>query len=78
MDAVKLIAKVFQSNAGVYEEIPVLLTDQGIITSHMEFLLDHAHARSQSWMDLQITSVKLLIRYISANSNLFSTAQELF
>ncbi|HEY8157540.1 MAG TPA: gamma-mobile-trio recombinase GmtY [Methylobacter sp.] len=78
MDAVKLVAKVFRSNAGVYEEIPVLMTDQGIISSHMEYLLDHAHARSQSWMKLQITSLKLLLRYVSANINLFSSAQEMF
>lgn len=29
MDIVRLNAKVYRSNAGVYEELPVLLTEEG-------------------------------------------------
>lgn len=61
MDCVRLTAKVFRSNAGVYEEIPALLTEEGIIESHLEYLLDHAHLRSQSWMEKQITALKLFV-----------------
>ena len=31
MDLVRLNAKVYRSNAGVYEEIPVLLTQEGVV-----------------------------------------------
>ncbi len=39
MDLVRLNAKVYRSKTGVYTEIPVLLTEYGVIDSFVEFFL---------------------------------------
>ncbi|KJZ02686.1 gamma-mobile-trio recombinase GmtY [Pseudoalteromonas piscicida] len=78
MDLVRLNAKVYRSNAGVYEEIPVLLTQEGIVESHLSYLLDHVHVRSQSWLDKQVTALKLFIQFLDANSQLALTPKEFF
>jgi hypothetical protein len=42
MDLVRLNAKVYRSKTGVYTEIPVLLTDYGVIVNRTGFVGDQA------------------------------------
>lgn len=78
MDCVKIIAHIQRSNAGVLQEIPVLLTDQGVLQPLLEYCLEHAHARSTSWMEFRIQAVQLLLAYLSANAQCFDDSRRLF
>lgn len=67
MDLVRLNAKVYRNKTGVYTEIPVLLTECGVIDSFVEFFLDHSHIRSRSWMEKHITAIKLFLNFLEVN-----------
>lgn len=78
MDCIRIIAHVKRSNAGVMQEIPALLTDQGVLGPLLEYCVEHAHARSSSWMDFRIQGVELLLAYVTANLNCFEDHRQLF
>ncbi|MBM3105885.1 site-specific integrase [Pseudomonas sp. V1] len=78
MDCIKVIAHIKRSNAGVLQEIPVLLTDQGVVRPLLDYCLEHAHARSASWMEFRIQAVQLLLRYCTANFDCFEDRQHMF
>lgn len=78
MDLVRLNAKVYRNKTGVYTEIPVLLTECGVIDSFVEFFLDHSHIRSRSWMEKHITAIKLFLNFLEVNFQTLNTPKELF
>jgi len=78
MDVVKVAAKVVTDNTGTSFGLPVLLTSQGIIEPLLDYLLNHQHNRSLSWMNRVVQSTLLLIRYMDANKNWFESPILLF
>ncbi len=75
---VKVNAKVKVDSSSDLIEIPILLTDQGVIDSLLEYILHHRGTRSASWMNRTVFSCQLLLEYMNANKNLFSEPNRLF
>lgn len=78
MDCIRIIAHVKRSNAGVLQEIPALLTDQGVVQPLLDYCVEHGHARSASWMEFRIQAVQLLLDYVTANLHCFEDHRQLF
>jgi integrase len=78
VDIVKVTAKVVTDNTGVSFTLPVLLTKHGVIEPLLDYLLNHQHDRSLSWMNRVVQSALLLARYMSANHNCFNNPTLLF
>lgn len=49
-------------------QLPALITEKGILTSHLRFLA-WMNYKSPSWRERSIFSLQLLLKYINANSN---------
>ncbi len=71
-------AKVIKDNTGIEMELPVLLTEQGPLKPLVDYLLEHSHARSFSWMQKVVQAVGYLLDYMTANYNCFKDPKELF
>ena len=78
MSHVTTRAKVIQDNTGVELELPVIITEHGVLMPLVDYLLEKAHARSYSWMQKVVQSVSLLLDYLSANQNCFNDPKSLF
>ncbi|WP_318838458.1 hypothetical protein [Providencia sp. PROV224] len=72
MFATKVTAKVVQDNSGVTTEIPVILTDQGVLGSVTDYVLSlHLNGISFSTITNHIQSIRLLIEFMDANEGMF-------
>jgi len=71
-------AKVFQDNTGMMMEIPVIITECGVLRPLLGYFLETAHTRSFSWMQKTIQAVGLLLDYMAANHDRFEDPKELF
>lgn len=78
MDHVTVCAKVFRDSHGVYTEIPVILTDHGVLTPLVDYMLKNAHSKSQSWKQKLAQAVGMLLDYMVANHQYFSEPEDLF
>lgn len=80
MQIVKVTAKVFDDNSGVSIEIPVLLDEnQQVLKPLLEYILKlKRNGYSPSTLHKYINATKLLLEYMAANVNCFSTPQSLF
>ncbi|MDO2952873.1 MULTISPECIES: gamma-mobile-trio recombinase GmtY [Aeromonas] len=79
MFATKVTAKVVQDNSGVTTEIPVILTDQGVLGSVTDYVLSlHLNGTSLSTITNHIQSIRLLIEFMDANEGMFHDPEELF
>ena len=78
MLAVSTYAKVVVDDSGVRSEIPVLLTEQGVVMPLLDYLLSKQSERSQDWQRRVISAAKLLLEYMEANQHNFSDPHTLF
>lgn len=67
MTAVTANAKVVTDNSGALEQIPVVITDQGVLQPLVHYFLEHRHDRSLSWMTRVAQGVTLLLEYMDVN-----------
>lgn len=78
MSHVTARAKVIQDNTGIEIELPVIVTERGVLMPLVDYLLEKTHARSYSWMQKVVQSVSLLLDYLNANQNCFDDPKALF
>lgn len=79
MIATKVIAKIVQDNSGVTTDIPVILTEEGILASVMDYVLSlQLNGISLSTISKHIQSIILLIEFMDANVRMFDDPKEMF
>ena len=78
MAHVTVRARVFRDSHGLYAEIPVILTEHGVLTPLVDYMLKNAHGKSPSWKQKLAQAVGLLLDYMSANQQHFSRPEDLF
>ncbi|WP_166364439.1 gamma-mobile-trio recombinase GmtY [Pseudomonas akapageensis] len=78
MPAVDAYAKVVVDNSGFRSEIPVLLTQEGVVLPLLDYLLNKANERSHAWQHNVVIAAKLLLEYMEANQGNFSDPTTLF
>lgn len=78
MEHVTVRARVYRDSHDVYAEIPVILTEHGVLRPLVEYMLKKAHAKSASWKQKLAQAVGLLIDYMSANHEHFDRPEDLF
>jgi len=61
---------------GIVHEFPCVLTESGVLTSHVQYLYSK-RSKSQSWIEKSIYSIRLLIKYINANTQSLSNEQKI-
>jgi len=79
MIATKVIAKIVQDSSGVATEIPVILTDEGVLGSVTDYVLSlHLSGTAISTINKHIQSIILLIEFLEANKSMFADPEEMF
>ncbi|WP_235040588.1 gamma-mobile-trio recombinase GmtY [Vreelandella profundi] len=79
MIATKVIAKIAQDNSGVTTDIPIILTDEGVLQSVTDYVLSlHLNGTSLSTINKHIQSIILLIEFMDANKDMFDSPEEMF
>lgn len=79
MFATKVTGKIVEDNSGVAVEIPVILTDQGVLSSVTDYVLSlQVNGFSLSTIQKMIQSIILLIEFMDANTGVFHNPEELF
>jgi len=79
MIATKVVADVVQDRSGIATQIPVVLTDEGVLESVLDYVLSlHLNGTSLSTINKHIQSIILLIEFMDANHSMFSNPEELF
>ncbi|MCG7873100.1 MAG: site-specific integrase [Candidatus Thiodiazotropha lotti] len=74
----KAKAKVFSDNTGIESELPILITERGVLEPLLDYCLVHQHDRSESWMERVVHATCLLMQYMDANQDCFDDPQKLF
>lgn len=72
---IKRTVKYKSSSNSKVIELPVLITNKGILISHLRFLYSKRN-KSQSWMERNTFAVELLIKFIATQSNTETLATE--
>jgi len=70
--------KVVRDNTGIYEEIPVILTEFGSLKPLIHYILKHRRVFSESSINKLVQAVGLLIDYMHANHNCYDSPKDLF
>lgn len=78
MPAVDAYAKVVVDDSGYRSEIPVLLTEKGVVLPLLSYLLNKATGRSLAWQHNVVIATKMLLEYMEANQQNFSDPATLF
>ncbi|EHJ06482.1 gamma-mobile-trio recombinase GmtY [Marinobacter manganoxydans] len=79
MFATKVKAKIVEDCSGVTTEIPVILTDEGVLASVTDYVLSlYLNGVSLSTINKRLQSIMLLIEFIDANEGMFDDPEELF
>lgn len=78
MPVVDVYAKVLVDDSGFQSEIPILITEQGVLMPLLNYLLNKEMDRSQDWQRRVVSAAKLLIAYMEANQHNFSDPSSLF
>lgn len=78
MPVVDTYAKVIVDESGFRGEIPVLLSEQGVVLPLLNYLLSKQMERSTDWQRRVVSSAKLLISYMEVNQHNFSDPGTLF
>lgn len=79
MFATKVKAKMVEDSSGVTTEIPVILTDEGVLASVTDYVLSlQLNGVSLSTINKRIQSIMLLIEFMDANKGMFDDPEELF
>lgn len=74
--AIKVKVRYRSDNTGRGVLLPALLTDNGLLISHIRYLAANL-GKSSSWQERSVFSLNLLIRYINANQGLFAKTTDL-
>lgn len=69
--------KVIQDETKIAQEIPVILTEDGVLRSLVDYFLEY-DGMSESWRNRTVQGVCLLLDYMAANKGVFDDPQELF
>jgi hypothetical protein len=77
MNYVVMKGKVIEDESLIPEEIPVILTENGVLTSLVDYFLEHDEM-SHSWRKKTIMAVCLLLDFMSANAGVFDEPDEMF
>ncbi len=78
MFATKVKAKIVEDCSGVTTEIPVILTDEGVLASVTDYVLSlYLNGVSLSTINKRLQSIMLLIEFIDANEGMFDDPEEL-
>ncbi len=75
---VKTTAKVVTDDTGISYMLPVLVTESGVLTPLLDYLLSRHHDRSASWAERVVHATYLLMQYMEANKHSFSDPKLLF
>lgn len=78
MAVVDAYAKVVVDESGIHSEVPILLTEQGVVMPLLDYLLNCHAERSQSWLRQIVSATKLLIEHMEANQHNFPDSRMLF
>ncbi|MEZ8192605.1 gamma-mobile-trio recombinase GmtY [Vibrio sp. 1F279] len=79
MSSVKVRATIVEDNTGIKSQIPILLTEQGELSTVTDYLLKlEADGVSHSVMNGFLQAVSLLLDYMEANRGLFDDPKLLF
>lgn len=79
MSSVKVRATIVEDNTGIKSQLPILLTEQGELSTVTDYLLKlEADGVSNSVMNGFIQAVSLLLDYMEANRGLFDDPKLLF
>lgn len=78
MPAVDAYAKVVVDDSGFRSEIPILLTERGVVVPLLNYLLNKQTERSITWQHNVVVAAKLLLEYMEANKGNFSDPATLF
>lgn len=79
MFATKVIAKIAQDSSGVTTDIPVILTDEGILESVTGYVLSlQLNGISLSTINKHLQSIMLLIEFMDANKGILDNPEEMF
>ena len=78
MAHVTVIAKVVSDNTGIVAEIPVILTDYGVLMPLVEYVVEIKHLRSTATITKLVQAVGLLLDYMEANQDSYDNPKELF
>ncbi|WP_240997159.1 gamma-mobile-trio recombinase GmtY [Pseudomonas viridiflava] len=79
MAFVRKIKTLYRNDStGKERQLPALLTQDGILISHLRFLADPDYYRkSEEWRTRNIYAIRMLVKYIQANEGVFEKATEL-
>lgn len=77
MRYVLIKGKVVEDETKIPQEIPVILTEHGVLAPLVDYFLEHTDM-SESWRDRTVQAVCLLLDYMAANQDAFDDPQELF
>ena len=79
MSSVKVKATIVEDNTGIKSQLPILITEQGEVSSVTDYLLKmEAEGLSNSVMNGFIKATSLLLDYMEANKGLFEDPKMLF
>jgi integrase len=79
MPSVRVYATIVEDNTGIKSQLPVLLTEQGELSSVTDYVLKlEADGVSASVIKGFLQAVSLLLAYMEANKDLFSDPKMLF
>ena len=77
MDKHIVVKTKVRTDNGLPFELSVIVTSDGILKSHLDYLLKH-RTKSESWRAASIRAVGMLVDYMSANRGVFDTPQKMF
>jgi site-specific recombinase XerD len=79
MIATKITANVVEDQSGIATQIPVVLTDEGVVESVTDYVLHlHTNGAAKPTISRRLQSIILLIEFMDANQSMFSDPEELF
>lgn len=78
MDHVTVRARVFRDSHGAYAEIPVIITEYGVLMPLVTYMITKAYFKSASWKQKLAQAVGMLLDYASVNHLHFVRPDELF
>jgi len=77
LNSVCVEANVRVDNTGLKLSLPVIVTEDGLLRSYLDYLIVHRN-KSRSWLDRSAFAVRLLIDYTKQNEGCFENPYELF
>jgi len=75
---IKAKARIVTDNTGFECEMPIIVTEHGVMNPLLDYLLSHQHDRSDSWRERVVHATYLLVQYMEANLDCFSDPKHMF